>query len=40
MVDFSGYDLGFGYRILREGAVGDEEIEEMLSRKREDLQKP
>ena len=40
VVDFSGYDGGYGYRILREGAVSDEQIEEMLTSKREDLQKP
>jgi len=40
VVDFSGYDRGCGYRILREGAVSKAQIDEMLSRKREDLQKP
>ena len=40
VVDFSGYDRGCGYRILREGAVSQAQIDEMLSRKREDLQKP
>lgn len=40
VVDFSGYDRGYGYRILREGAVSQAQIDEMLSRKREDLQKP
>ena len=40
VVDFSGYDRGYGYRILRGGAVSQAQIDEMLSRKREDLQKP
>lgn len=40
VVDFSGFDRGYGYRILREGAVGKSQIAEMLSRRREDLEKP
>jgi len=37
VVDFSGYDDGYGYRILRRGAVSEEQIDEMLRRKRKDL---
>ena len=37
VVDFSGYDDGYGWRILREGAVSAAQIDEMLKRKREDL---
>jgi L-threonylcarbamoyladenylate synthase len=37
VVDFSGYDDGHGWRILREGAVSAAGIDEMLTRKREDL---
>jgi L-threonylcarbamoyladenylate synthase len=40
VVDFSGYDRGYGYRILRAGAVTREQIDEMLIRKREDLPRP
>jgi L-threonylcarbamoyladenylate synthase len=37
VVDFSGYDDGHGWRILRAGAVSAAQIDEMLARKREDL---
>lgn len=37
VVDFSGYDDGYEWRILREGAVTAGQIDEMLTRRREDL---
>jgi L-threonylcarbamoyladenylate synthase len=40
VVDFSLYEDGRGWRILREGAVSAAQIDEMLTRKREDLPRP
>jgi hypothetical protein len=37
VVDFSGYEDGRGWRIVREGAMSARQIDEALKRKREDL---
>lgn len=40
VVDFTGYEADRSWRILRQGAVGPDQIREMLTRKREDLPTP
>ena len=40
VIDFSGYEHGRGWRILREGAFGEAQVREMLERERKDLPEP